>query len=58
MQAFNQQFGALAEKQVRTFEEGLPEAHVVRIPNAHHYVFRSNEAAVLRELRAFIAQIK
>lgn len=57
-QAFNQQFGALAEKQVRAFEEGLPDAHVVRIPNAHHYVFMTNEADVLRELRAFIAQIK
>jgi len=57
-QAFNQQFGALAEKQVRAFEEGLPDAHVVRIPNAHHYVFMTNEGDVLRELRAFIAQIK
>jgi non-heme chloroperoxidase len=57
-QAFNQQFGALADKQVKAFEEGLPDAHVVRIPNAHHYVFMSNEADVLREMRAFIAEIK
>jgi len=56
--AFNQQFGALAEQQVRAFEEGLPDAHVVRIPNAHHYVFMTNEAHVLPEMRAFIAQIK
>ncbi|MBZ5601286.1 MAG: alpha/beta hydrolase [Acidobacteriia bacterium] len=57
-QAFNQKFGTLAEKQVRAFEQGLPDAHVVRIPNAHHYVFMTNEADVLRELRAFIARIK
>jgi len=28
---------------------------VVRIPNADHYVFVSNEADVLREINAFIA---
>jgi len=27
---------------------------VVTIPHANHYVFRSNEADVLREIRAFI----
>ena len=57
-QAVNQQFGALAAKQVEAFEHGLPKAHVVRIPNAHHYVFMTNEADVLREMRAFMAQIK
>jgi len=57
-QAFNQQFGGLAEKQVKAFEQGLPDAHVVRIANAHHYVFMSNEADVLREMRAFIARLK
>ena len=57
-QAFNQQFGALVEKQVKAFEEGLPDAHVIRIPNAHHYVFISNEADVLRDMRTFIAQLK
>lgn len=56
--AFNQPFTALAEKQVKAFEEGLPGAHVVRIPNANHYVFLSNEADVLREMRAFIVQLK
>jgi pimeloyl-ACP methyl ester carboxylesterase len=55
---FNQQFGALAEKQVKAFEEGLPSAHVVRIRNADHYVFMSNEGDVLREMRAFLAQLK
>ena len=58
IQAFNQQLGALAEKQVKAFAEGLPNAHVVRIPNGRHYVFLSNEADVLREMREFIAQIK
>jgi len=30
---------------------------VVRIPHATHYVFRSNEADVLREMNAFIATL-
>lgn len=57
-EAFNKEFGALAEKQVKAFEEGLPAAHVVRIPNANHYVFISNEAEVLNDMRAFLAQLK
>ena len=36
------------------FERQVPSAHVVRIPHGTHYVFRSNEADVLREMNAFI----
>jgi len=39
------------------FENGVPSAHVVRIPNATHYVFQSNEADVLREMTAFLATL-
>jgi pimeloyl-ACP methyl ester carboxylesterase len=39
--------------QVIAFEKGLPSARVVRIPNANHFIFQSNEADVLREIRAF-----
>jgi non-heme chloroperoxidase len=42
--------------QAKAFEAGLPNARVVRLENADHYVFRSNEADVLREMNAFIAQ--
>ena len=42
------------ERQVRAFERGVPQARVVRLPRANHFVFRSNEAAVLQEMRAFI----
>ncbi len=40
--------------QADAFERGVPSARVVRLPNADHYVFNSNEADVLREMRAFI----
>lgn len=46
-----------AEAQATAFEKALPTAHVVRLPNADHYVFRSNEADVLREMNAFIASL-
>jgi pimeloyl-ACP methyl ester carboxylesterase len=36
------------------FEAGVPSAHVVRLPHASHYVFRSNEADVLREINTFV----
>jgi pimeloyl-ACP methyl ester carboxylesterase len=44
--------------QQAAFERGLPSARVVRIPNADHYIFRSNEADVLREMNSFIAGLK
>jgi pimeloyl-ACP methyl ester carboxylesterase len=45
------------EQQAVAFERQVPSAHVVRIPNANHYVFLSNEADVLREMNAFIATL-
>jgi non-heme chloroperoxidase len=44
----------LNERQVNAFERGVPSARVVRLAGANHYVFLSNEADVLREMRAFI----
>lgn len=44
--------------QAKAFEEGVPTAKVVRIAHADHYVFRSNEADVLREMNAFMAGLK
>ena len=44
--------------QASAFEKGLPSARVVRVPNAGHEVYRTNEADVLREMHAFIAGLK
>ena len=46
---------ASLEWQVVAFEQAMPVARVVRLPHADHYVFRSNEAEVLREMNAFTA---
>jgi non-heme chloroperoxidase len=48
----------LLGKQAKAFENGVPGAHVIRLPGAHHYVFLSNEADVLREMRAFVASLR
>jgi non-heme chloroperoxidase len=42
----------------KAFETGLPTAKVVRIAHANHFVFRSNEADVLREIDAFVGGLK
>jgi len=40
--------------QIDAFIRGVPSARVVVLHNADHYVFKSDEADVLREMRAFI----
>ena len=39
------------------FAEGVPSAQVIRLPNANHYVFRSNEAEVLRAMNDFLDKL-
>ena len=39
------------------FAAGVPTARIVRLPNADHYVFNSNEADVVREMNAFLAKL-
>ncbi|MGA7318546.1 MAG: alpha/beta hydrolase [Silvibacterium sp.] len=36
------------------FSQDVPSARVVRIPNADHYVYLSNESQVVREMNEFI----
>lgn len=46
---------AFQGEQAKAFEKGLPSARVVWLAHADHYVFRSHEADVLREMNRFIA---
>ena len=48
---------AEVSEQADAFQSGNPQAHVVRIANADHFVFRSNEADVLREMNDFISKL-
>jgi pimeloyl-ACP methyl ester carboxylesterase len=54
MRAMMAEADSAVELQVTAFARGVPQAKVVRIPHANHFVFRSNEEEVLREMRAFI----
>jgi pimeloyl-ACP methyl ester carboxylesterase len=42
--------------QADAFAAGVPSAHVVRFPNADHYVFNSNEAEVVHEMNDFLSK--
>jgi pimeloyl-ACP methyl ester carboxylesterase len=44
-------------RQATAFERQVPSAHVVRLSNATHFIFFSNEADVLREMNGFIAAL-
>jgi pimeloyl-ACP methyl ester carboxylesterase len=47
----------LTQAQVSAFQKAIPTARVVVLPNAHHYVYLSDRADVLRELNAFLATL-
>jgi pimeloyl-ACP methyl ester carboxylesterase len=48
--------GLLREKQAKVFQAGVPDARVIGLRGSH-YVFLSAEAAVLREMRAFLSNL-
>jgi pimeloyl-ACP methyl ester carboxylesterase len=46
---------AACSARAESFARGVPTARVVRIPNADHYVHRSNEAQVIDEMKKFLS---
>jgi pimeloyl-ACP methyl ester carboxylesterase len=48
---------AMAEAQVKAVQVDYPKAHIVRLPYASHYVYRSNEADVEREMKAWLDRL-
>lgn len=46
------------QAQATAFERGVPGARVVRLTNATHWVWESNEGDVLREMNAFIGRLR
>jgi non-heme chloroperoxidase len=39
------------------FQKGLPSARAIQIHHTYHYIFITNEADVLREMRAFVSSL-
>jgi pimeloyl-ACP methyl ester carboxylesterase len=48
---------ARCSAQAEAFARGVPTARVVRIRNADHYVYRSNEAQVIDEMKKFLSAL-
>jgi non-heme chloroperoxidase len=48
---------AACSEWAEAFARGVPTARVVRIPNADHYVYRSNEAQVIDEMKKFLSAL-
>jgi non-heme chloroperoxidase len=49
---------ARVEPLIRTFQKAAPQAKIVRMPHANHYVFTSNEVDVIRLIDDFVASLK
>jgi non-heme chloroperoxidase len=45
-------------RQIDAFERGQPTARVIRIANAHHYIFLSNETQVLAGMNKFLDSLR
>jgi pimeloyl-ACP methyl ester carboxylesterase len=56
--AYSAALAPLTEKQEKAVEEGVPTARVITVPSANHYVFLSNEADVLKDVRVFLAGLR
>jgi pimeloyl-ACP methyl ester carboxylesterase len=56
--AYSAALAVLTGRQEKAVRDAAPTAHVVTLPNASHFVFLSNEADVLREMRGFLASLK
>ena len=50
-------FDAFSAAQANAVEASVPTTRVVRVANSDHYVFRSNEADVVRQMDAFLASL-
>jgi hypothetical protein len=48
---------AACSARAESFARGVPTARVVRIPNADHYVYRSNDAQVIGETKKFLSAL-
>lgn len=57
LEAYFTTVNAATERQATAIETALPDVRVVRLKSSH-YVFISNEAEILREMRTFLDRVK
>jgi pimeloyl-ACP methyl ester carboxylesterase len=53
--AFDRATKVYVDRAIANFKRGVPDARLVDLAGAGHYLFLKQEAGVLRELRAFVA---
>lgn len=51
-------FRRTMEDQAKAFESQVPDAQIIRIANADHYIFRSNEAEVVQDMNVFVKSLQ
>jgi pimeloyl-ACP methyl ester carboxylesterase len=56
--AYSTELAALTARQENAVQNGVPNAHVISLQHAHHYVYLSNEDDIVREIRAFVSALK
>jgi hypothetical protein len=49
---------AIVKKHMHDLQSGVPTAHIVTLEGANYYIFVSNDADILREMRVFIHALK
>lgn len=49
---------AWARRSMDRMRSGVPDARIVELPGAKHFIFFSNESDVLREIRQFVATLR
>lgn len=54
-QSYSASLSALVEKQIEAVKQGLPGKRVVTIAGANHFVYLSNEAEALKQMRSFLS---
>jgi pimeloyl-ACP methyl ester carboxylesterase len=56
--SYSSALDALTERQLNAVKNGAPAARVITLPGASHHMFLSNEADVVREMRAFLTSLQ
>jgi pimeloyl-ACP methyl ester carboxylesterase len=56
--SYSAALSVLTDRQIKTVKNDLPNAHVVVLPHADHFIYLSNQADVLREMRAFLSSMQ
>jgi pimeloyl-ACP methyl ester carboxylesterase len=55
--AYTAGLNALIARQEQVVEQCAPTARLITIPGAHHYIYLSNQAEVLRDMNAFLGKL-